>query len=164
MKILIQIVIIILILTSCSRSKLDSKELAFGLNSLSSMNDIQDIIKKRGGEIRIIENNHLIKSDIRPEFKIIKISTNIFKDKSLSGQTILEFYNNQLLSITFYPSNQTKYKNVSKKNINGVKINTGIDFQNKYYKKWEDKDLLKNLNQWIEKYSLIATMLNIEVG
>ena len=135
---------------SCASFANNSIDLCCGLKSYMPIKKVQNIIKQRNGSYDIIEDTYL--SDGRPKYRFSKIKTTIFKYKGLNGTTFLEFFNNQLMSVTFYPENK---KNISTDDYfesNSImKINH--DIENRLYFKWSDEKLERQLENWLKKYS-----------
>jgi len=169
---IIYILLVFFSFTSCNQKEKTQDEikssptiLMFGLKSYTSIDKIHKKINQKNGTWTIIENNKLAKNDKRPRYEIFTVSTNAFKDNKIAGITVLEFFNNRLMSVTFYPNNWTKYKKyLEKKNINilnnqwkdtknGVTIRINEDNQKKHYFETEDTTLIKEYNDWIAKYS-----------
>jgi hypothetical protein len=147
-------IFILFFLTSCSQETANSYELAFNLQSSMSTKEVTSIIEQKGGDWSIFEDMNI--SDDRPRYQLISIKTRIFKYKNFNGVTILEFFNDKLLSVTFYPSRQKRFvslqQNSFKKNIN-VNIVFDKNIENKLYIKWIDKKLEQILQNWLNRYS-----------
>jgi hypothetical protein len=68
------------------------------------MRKVQNIIEQQKGTWDIIEDANT--SDKRPRYRFSKIKTTAFKYKGSDGITFLEFFNDKLTSVTFYPTSR----------------------------------------------------------
>ncbi len=147
---MLKFTIALLLLISCSSSAGYPIDLAFGLKSNMSIKEVQHLIKQRHGDYDIVKDAFIM--DKRPKYRYSKIKTTIFKYKGSNGTTILEFFNNQLMSVIFYPKNsKTIYASDHLGSDPAMIIDH--DMENKFYFKWSDKKLEKQFENWLKKYS-----------
>jgi hypothetical protein len=134
------------------RSNLTPEE----VNTLTHLNQFQ---------WEVVEDNKLSIDDPRPTFHVYLIECKDYFDLGIKGDLRLKFYNNQLMSTVFYPSDLSTYLkrleyvrainiNENKKIIrNGCETYYGKDYKGKHYISWHDIRILKQLNAWIERHS-----------
>ena len=147
---MLKFTIALLLLISCSSPAGYPIDLAFGLKSYMSIKEVQHLIKQRHGDYDIVEDAFIM--DKRSKYKYSKIKTTIFKYKGSSGTTILEFFNNQLMSVIFYPKNSKTIYAPDHLGSDPAMI-IDHDMENKFYFKWSDKKLEKQFENWLKKYS-----------
>jgi len=100
----------------------------------------------------------------RPPFDITTVTVGQFSHLGYAGELIVDFFNDRLVGLRFYPSNIIGYQQALARN--GVEIpsqgnyrsgNTrvwyGTDYTGKHYIGWEDVRLAKEMDAWIKRYS-----------
>jgi len=147
---MLKFILVLFLFFSCSSSTGYPIDLIFGLKSYMPMKTVQNIIEQRNGTYDIIEDTCI--SDKRPKYKFSKIRTTIFKYKGLNGSTFLEFFNNQLMSVTFYPKNKKNIFMIDDIEPNSI-VTINHDIENKFYIRWSDKKLERKFQNWIQRYS-----------
>ena len=133
---------------SCS-SLSNPIELAFGLKSYMPIKRVENIIEFKKGTWKIVEDTYI--SDKRPKYRFTKIKTTIFQYKGLKGVTFLEFFNDQLMAVVFYPKDKQYNSLINDRENSNVVI--GKDIEGNLYLKWFDKKLEKKFHYWLYKYS-----------
>lgn len=159
-------VLVILLLLGCSNDKVEPIKLAFGLDSALSAESVKSRLKSEITRWDLIEATQLGKDDKRPEFNFQIISITGLSYEGYSGETKLQFYNDKLMSIQFYPEKWEEYskqiesvigRSVTWKNervsLKGVSIQLNVDLTGKHYLSWEDNHLVKKYESWLSKYS-----------
>lgn len=155
-----------MVLVSCA-TQAKPKKLTFGLISYMSFREVEEILNKMDAKWSITEHTTLEKGDLRPRYELLTLETTIFKANGFTGKTNLVFFNNQLMSVIFYPDNWNNYKiylkEVKKISLNqkdqwrakneGVYMAINKDFNDRYYFLWEDMALKEEITIWIRKYS-----------
>lgn len=154
--------------------KMVYSELISGLESYKSPQEIQVILGK-DVSWEIIKDSKLEKGDTRPPYRITEISVKNFSHLNFQGELRLLFFNDRLMSTTFYP---VEFKHYIQTLIERQKLR----FKNTYYKQkgamvstytrilipsedyieefngspsvtWEDTRLTAERDAWIMKYS-----------
>ena len=154
------------LLTGCNAKEPFSVELVFGLKSYSNIDELKSIIVKNNSEWRILEKEEFPASNNRPQYKYVRVATNFFEEAGFSGESILAFYNDQLMAVMFYPKDWKSYhKHISSKygvsvnekkwelTSNNVRVWLSTDYAERNYVAWEDVNISKAVNEWIAKYS-----------
>ena len=146
---MLKLILISILCISCILSADDSIKLFFGLKSHMSIKKVENIIEHKMGSWKIVEDTNI--SDKRPKYRFTKIKTTIFQYKGLKGVTFLEFFNDQLMAVVFYPKDR-QYNSLinDRENSNAV---IGKDIEGNLYLKWFDKKLEKKFRYWLYKYS-----------
>jgi len=118
-----------------------------------------------GTAIQTVIRSGLPPSDKRPPFNIVELSVHDFSHLGFQGELRLEFFNDRLPSVWFYPTKFDAYlvelkrrgvavgtigKDVSDRNPS---IFAYHDDRNQRYVGWADVRLLQQNQRWIERYS-----------
>jgi len=102
----------------------------------------------------------------RPPYNISTITINNYSHLGFSGELNICFFNNRLISTTFYPKNSDKYIAALSKS-EGImfsidqetklplytSIRYAIDHNGRKYIRWSDIRLDKEIDLWIRRYS-----------
>lgn len=100
----------------------------------------------------------------RPPFDITTVTVGQFSHLGYAGELIVDFFNDRLVGLRFYPSNIIGYRQALARN--GVDLSSqgnyrsgntrvwyGTDYTGRQYIGWEDVRLAKELEAWIKRYS-----------
>lgn len=143
----------------------DPIELIDGFKSYQPIETVKQYCDSLGYPWEVIEDSKLSPGDKRPRFDIFVVEINNFKHLDQTGNLKLEFFNNRLSSISFYPVDEIAYlRELSdKKNINLIDINKITkdnlkiwkyrNYKDKFYIGWQDLRLEQEEWEWIKKYS-----------
>jgi hypothetical protein len=148
------------------------------INGLKSYSSVSEVINNffTDSDTTILFNSRLPDGDRRPPYNIIIISISNYDHLNENGELELYFFNDRLMSTTFYPDSITYYveelkknnvdfnvdlieedllKNTLKVNISSyTEISLGKNYQkNKYYVCWVDVRLVQEEIRWISKYA-----------
>ena len=102
----------------------------------------------------------------RPPFNMHTITIKNYLHLGFSGEMNVGFFNDRLISATFYPSDSEKYVQAIAK-ATGIKFDStqeatlpshtsvrlGTDYKGREYVDWSDLRLDKEVQLWIERYS-----------
>lgn len=154
----------LLLLQSCMFSR-ESASLIDGFHSYQSVQDCRQLFKPPL-IWEVVEDQEVVASKLRQQFNILTVSIKHYSSFGIEGELVLHFYNDQLMSTWFYPSNCTEYfQNVEK--VKGVTIEPGCkiaigphttlrcaeDYMNRTYIAWEDDRLIKEQRKWLIRNS-----------
>jgi len=121
----------------------------------------------------VIEDSKLPIGDKRPPYNFYIISIPDFAHLDQLGELNLTFFNNRLMSTTFFPNNINNYilelnksnYNFNLNTLNGnsgsqskmippfTEVNFALDYQKKYYVRWSDTRLNDEHQKWISRYA-----------
>jgi len=158
-------VLVLILISGCQSEERNPAPMVFGFESYSSIKNVRNIIESRNLNWKEIERSALSEKDTRPRYEIVKASTQGLS-KKLSGKYIFTFFNDQLMSIWFYPKNKkaaNEYLRAQYRRTlvagESVHLNSQItlrldtDIHGNYYIAWEDEGLIAKHDKWISKYS-----------
>ena len=163
---------------SFTKIEAETSQLINGLKSYSSISEIKNI-HFANNKITTLFNSKLPDGDIRPPYDIIILAVSNYSHLNVNGELELYFFNNRLMSTTFYPDSLAAYiaglkklnidfnKDYSKDELpeNTLKINiapyTEVSHsknyqKNKYYVCWKDVRLGQEEIKWITKYANLS--------
>ncbi len=140
----------------------ESSPLAVGFSSYAAIDEVRSLLGD--SPVTVVEDSRLPPGDQRPPFNILVLSIS-FEHLDQSGKLRLEFFNDRLMSTSFYPDDLETYLEVL--NDSGVILDRGgrckiapyteiwksTDFNNRGYVNWEDERLQKEFDDWITRYS-----------
>ena len=138
-----------------------------GLVSYQTVEEAKTEITKRLGKWEIIEDSATPRRRGRPEFTILRASVGNFEHLGHRGELILEFLNDRLMAIRFFPAQTASDYLLAVSKAEGVvlqprgstvapafrRIWHGIDHRGKEYVGWEDTRLSEEYSRWIRKYA-----------
>jgi hypothetical protein len=136
------------------------------IKSYQSIEYTKNQLVHGGYEWIVKEDSKSPQYDSRPPFDILTISIKKYNYLGFSGELVLNFFNNRLMSTWFYPDDISSF-------FKKLKIQLGTDMMSqseitfgKYTKMWKDKDyqdriyigwhdirLIEENNRWISRYS-----------
>lgn len=160
----------VLILIGCSGNEYscvseDPKELIGNFKSYQTIESFEEFVDSKTDTIIVFENSKLLENDTRPEFSIYTVILPNFKIENTTGKLRASFFNDRLMTLSFYPNDKGKFEKVLLKKydlilknrenitINCVEINRWTDFEGNEYFGWSDLKLVKEQNDWISQYS-----------
>ena len=101
----------------------------------------------------------------RPPFNIYTIKIQKYSHLGFLGKLVVSFFNNRLISTTFYPLDINRYIIELKKNginFNGIqeikiepytRVRFSVDNNDRKYIEWSDTRLDEEVELWIKRYS-----------
>lgn len=184
MKIILSLLIVFYLLIGCkiykdSFTEVESEQspLISGLQSYSS---ISEIISNHfiNTDITILFDSRLPDGDRRPPYNMISISIPIYTHLDEDGELVLKFFNNRLMSTTFYPNDIENYlkklKNIkidfdsdaAKKDLlnegyiveipSFTEVWFSLDYaKNKNFVSWTDVRLIEEQIKWAYRYATL---------
>lgn len=114
---------------------------------------------------RVLEDTKTPNDDKRPPYHLLGVAIDKYVDLEEPGTLHLQFFNDRLMSATFYPQNAERYLASLKEkrgldvsgaqtaSAGGTSIQHAIDFRGQPYISYVDKVLQKELDLWIRRYS-----------
>lgn len=162
---------------SFTKIEAETTQLINGLKSYSSISEIKNHFTNN--ETTTLFNSKLPDGDRRPPYDIIILAVSNYSHLNVNGELELYFFNNRLMSTTFYPDSLATYidklkklnidfnKDYSKEELpeNTLKINiapyTEVSHsknytKNIYYVCWKDVRLGQEEIKWISKYANLS--------
>jgi hypothetical protein len=130
-----------------------------------SLKKVQRELKLNSGDWEVLEDRRPLTSDQRPEFRILTISRQSFAKFGTSGQLVMTFYNDRLMTTLFYPTDMEALRS-------GLAREAGINFSTqgdariepttrvwigkardgRSYIGWIDLELERQQDEWLDKY------------
>lgn len=102
----------------------------------------------------------------RPPFNVTTVKVRQFSDLGYSGELLVEFFNDRLVSARFFPLDTEGYRKqlLSKKGLdlmaqsdtrvsNNTRVWSATDHRGRGYFGWEDVRLTREMELWIKRYS-----------
>ena len=132
--------------------------LAFGLTSFSSKSAVLAKFNQ-SHRTEVTEDSSLPPGDSRPPFSIYTVQVHQVSHKGFPGQVRLSFFNDRLMGVWFYPDDVAAYRSAtnpvgsSHDLSRHVESWTAEDYRGKWYIAWEDKRLLDQSRDWIDRYA-----------
>ena len=135
------------------------------LRSGYSLRKVQAELKLKPGDWQVLEDRRPLVSDQRPEFRMLTLLHPSFTKFGTSGELVMTFYNDRLMTTLFYPDDMAALRS-------GLAREAGITFSaqgdariepttrvwvgksrdGRSYIGWIDLELERQQNAWIEKY------------
>lgn len=156
-------------LGSCSLSNscnADNPQRLIGdIQTYMSITDFKTKFVQPTDSVEIFEDSRFPATDQRPEFSNYTLILHNHKLEGHKGNLKVSFYNNRLISITFYPDKLGEFveylknkhsielEEFSSEQMHCISITRYTDFEDKEYISWTDNRLRKEQNNWISKYS-----------
>lgn len=164
--VLIIAVMVIVHLTGCRKEdEMKPTKLMPPLYSGYSLERVQRELELKPGDWAIREDRRPLTSDTRPPFRILTISHEGFVEYGVTGELVMTFYNDRLMTTLFYPANlgAVKASLAHQADLNftpegdariqpTTRVWIGKDTQGRSYIGWIDLALEREQDQWIEKY------------
>lgn len=165
---LLPVLLILLCVAGCHRQKADEikpTKLIPPLYSGYSLEKVQHELNLKTGDWEVIEDRRPLVSDKRPPFQILSIAHKGLQSFGVSGELVMTFYNDRLMTTLFYPDelNALRRALAREASINftaqgdaqiepSTKVWIGKDHDGRSYIGWIDLELERRQNEWIEKY------------
>ncbi len=133
-----------------------------GVDSRQSPEQVARWLSDKGLDWAVIEASDLPDGDTRPRFSILEWHVDDFTVGDVSGQTYFSFYNDQLMTLWFYPRDQAGLERIAaeaglgeKATIvrDGVRLRRNWDFRGEQYIAYEDERLVQEMDAWLTTYS-----------
>ena len=159
--------LLLLVCASGCRSKDDLKptKLMPPLMSAYSPEKVQRELKLKAGDWDVLEDRRPLVSDRRPEFRMLTVSRQGFARFGASGELVMTFYNDRLMTTLFYPTDLDALRS-------GLASEAGIKFSSqgdariepttrvwigkagdgRSYIGWIDLELERRQDEWLDKY------------
>lgn len=140
----------------------ESSALIADFSSYASVDDVTNLLKN--ASVTVVEDSQLDPGDQRPPFSIL-VWAIPFEHMNQPGELHLHFFNDRLMSTSFYPDQMKSYLNAL--NDSGITLDhegrckmkpytdiwKSTNFNNRGFVCWEDERLQEELNEWIMSYS-----------
>jgi len=140
-------------------------KLIAGIESYQDIDEFKDLLKRGSFQWELNENSRPSPKG-RPPFHISMVTIKDFTHNNVLGELVVNFFNNRLISTTFYPSRVEKYIKALE-NAEGVKFDNNkevklrpytrvrfaTDHKGRKYVDWSDIRLDKEMELWIKRYS-----------
>ena len=161
-------VVLTLLLTACEEETfLDIQtgvELIDGIESYQSSEVVIGMLRLEHDDISTIESSSLPEGDTRPPFTSVSYHIENYSHMGESGDLIVNFFNDRLLAVVFYPNNDESYSKVLAENgykmredaheaRPNVMVQKDKDYKEKFCFSWVDKRLEAQANRWLSLYS-----------
>ena len=162
-------VALLLVAVSLSWLRLSSPrsvELAAGLRSRQTVAEAQRELQTSQAEWSVIEDSSLPPDDPRPPFDITTVSLAPFEHLGVTGELVLEFFNDRLVSVRFYPEQPRRYLEVLAESEaidlsdrrgptsrGGATIEKARDHRGRTYVIWSDPRLVRKRQRWVMRHS-----------
>jgi hypothetical protein len=151
---------------SVSFVKVESErtKLISGIESYQNIAEFKSFLSRSSFKWKESEDNQPSPKG-RPPFNMSTIMIKNFSHLEFSGELIVSFFNNRLISTTFYPSHVEKYiKALGKTGIKfgsnqevkmppHTRVRFATDHKGRKYIDWSDIRLDKEVELWIKRYS-----------
>jgi len=130
-----------------------------------SQQKVQRELNLKPGDWDVLEDRRPLTSDQRPPFRILTISRQGFARFGASGELVMTFYNDRLMTTLFYPTDLEALRSslgreagitFSKQGDARIEPTTrvwiGKARDGRSYIGWIDLELERRQDEWIEKY------------
>ena len=142
-----------------------STQLAGDFRSQMSLDEWKAHAKRAGFTWQVAENQMVEAKEERPRFSNIRIVVQVFTDLGESGEAHFQFFNERLMAIRYFPNDFIGYKSnlwrskgaqADKAEIliePSTRVYIAQDFRGLRFICFEDMALVRNMNNWIARYS-----------
>jgi hypothetical protein len=139
-------------------------KLAGELFSGQSLEAAERKLNMMAGNFDIIEDRNPLPSDTRPLYRLLVISKKSTKIEGQTGELVLTFFNDRLMTSQFYPSDMAIARNAveagQKISLAGgdshiqpsTRVWVGKDEAGRSYIGWIDKSLQAEQDAWVKQY------------
>jgi len=135
------------------------------LNSGYSLQKVQRELNLKPGDWNVLEDRLPLTSDKRPPFSILTISRQGFTKFGETGELVMTFYNDRLMTTLFYPTDLETLRGALAREA-GISFSAQGDARvapttrvwigkardGRSYIGWIDLELERQQDEWIEKY------------
>ena len=130
-----------------------------------SVQKMQRELNLKSGDWDVLEDRRPLTSDQRPEFRILTISRQSFTRFGTTGELVMTFYNDRLMTTLFYPVDLGVLRLALAREADisfsaqgdtriepATRIWIGKARDGRSYIGWIDLELQHRQDEWIEKY------------
>jgi len=135
------------------------------LYSAYSLQKVQRELNLKPGDWVVLEDRRPLTSDQRPEFRMLTISRQGFTEFGATGELVMTFYNDRLMTTLFYPTDLETLRGALAREA-GISFSAQGDARvapttrvwigkardGRSYIGWIDLELERQQDEWIEKY------------
>lgn len=126
---------------------------------------VESLLSRQGLSWKVLDDNNTVKEgESRPPFRVYILAVENFQSFGFNGVLVLQFFNNRLLSTSFYPESPDRYKEEIQSRFSlGAAKETRLDdktvlkadfnYEDRFYVRWEDVRLSEELTKWIMRYA-----------
>jgi hypothetical protein len=148
-----------------AKNELKPTKLMPPLYSAYNLQKVQRELNLKPGDWQVLEDRRPLTGDQRPEFRMLTISHRGFTKFSATGELVMTFYNDRLMTTLFYPTDLGALRSTLAREA-GISFSAQGDFRiapstrvwigrardGRSYIGWIDLELERQQDQWIEKY------------
>jgi hypothetical protein len=130
-----------------------------------SVQKMQRELNLKSGDWEVLEDRRPLTSDPRPAFNILTISRPGFTKFDASGELVMTFYNDRLMTTLFYPTDLEALRSALARQAgisfspqgdarigSTTRVWIGKARDGRSYIGWIDLELERQQDEWIEKY------------
>ncbi len=164
--VLIFVLLILLCVPGCrTKNEFKPSRLMPPLASGFSLRKVQRELNLKSGDWDVLEDRRPLSSDKRPPFQILTISRPGFTRFGATGELVMTFYNDRLMTTLFYPMDLDGLRTAlareagisfSRQGDTRIEPTTrvwiGKARDGRSYIGWIDLELERQQDEWIEKY------------
>jgi hypothetical protein len=158
--------LILLFAASCHRDekKFKPSELAQGLYSGQSLQTVERKLDMMAGNFDILVDRTPLPSDTRPPYRLLVISKKNAKVAGQSGELVLTFFNDRLMTSQLYPADMASARAAVEVGQRlsladgethiapSTRVWIGKDEAGRSYVGWIDKTLQAEQDAWVKQY------------
>jgi hypothetical protein len=153
--------------SSCKSSgekKFKPSQLGDGLFSGQSLQTVERKLDMMAGNFDVLEDRTPLVSDTRPPYRLLVISKKNLKVEGQTGELVLTFFNDRLMTSQFYPADVAAARSAveAKQSISldggeshilpSTRVWLGKDEGGRNYIGWIDKSLQDEQDAWVKQY------------
>lgn len=143
----------------------DRADLLGMFRSYTSLSDTQTQLRASGMEFSTEEGTTPAASDKRPPFRVDTIVVKAYEHVGHQGELRVEFFNDRLVGVHFYPLNIDAYANKLSQILGkplppegeftdaNARVWRGLDYKGRPYVGCEDTRLAREMDSWIRRFS-----------
>jgi hypothetical protein len=158
--------LVLLCIPGCrAKNEFKPSKLMPPLDSGYSLQKVQRKLNLKSGDWDVLEDRRPLTSDQRPPFQILMISRHGFTKFGATGDLVMTFYNDRLMTTLFYPMDLAALRTALAREA-GISFSTQGDARiepttrvwigkardGRSYIGWIDLELERQQDEWIEKY------------
>jgi hypothetical protein len=165
-RLLVLILLALLCALGCRKeNKFKPTKLMPPLYSGYSLQKVQRELNLKPGDWDVMEDRRPLISDQRPPFRMFTISRKGFAKFGVSGELVMTFYNDRLMTTLFYPTELETLRMALAREAGvsltpqgdariepATRVWIGKDRDGRSYVGWIDLELERQQDDWIEKY------------
>jgi hypothetical protein len=167
----VTVLIAVVLLGSCKQQSFvdvpkQRSVLIDGIRSYSRVDEIRSLLGSLTEKWEVVENSgQTSANDPRPPFRIYATVIHGYQHLGFTGDLKLTFFNDRLMSATFYPDDFEGYVKRVRTTVPQLaesksvplpphsQVTLGTDYQQRKYISWEDARLVEEMSIWIKRYS-----------